>query len=235
MTEDQLYQITLDQTEKMVEGCADLDVPSDAPKTWITMRSRAQALQIVLLKDLTVAKALSGELDAAVRHVLHALRIRVEEPFLLPNIAADQVCAVAQGVLELCNREMSSADTESQALAASASASQIVDAVSSFKSWAKHLVKRPKFLIDLASFCLNFFYVSSHPVVTSTNDGTSFFSCQTTCDWWKRERREDADRMADFDLTHVQAGDGASGWCSSTEGSAVAGSNWKLHCSEQSR
>merc|ERR1712217_837022 len=86
----------------------------DGNTALLDLRSRGQALQILILKDMAVACAMSKKLNEAIEHMLQALQTHVEDATYLQEISVKQVLAAADGLLELLKRELITAETQSQ-------------------------------------------------------------------------------------------------------------------------
>eukprot|EP00401_Gymnodinium_catenatum_P000772 CAMPEP_0117471942 /NCGR_PEP_ID=MMETSP0784-20121206/7989_1 /TAXON_ID=39447 /ORGANISM="" /LENGTH=373 /DNA_ID=CAMNT_0005266073 /DNA_START=48 /DNA_END=1169 /DNA_ORIENTATION=+ len=114
---------------------ADEHASATSRKELAALLSRGQALHMVLLKDLAVACAMSGRLEQAVGHMLAALRLRVQDPQALEDVAAEQVRAAAKGVLELCSRELGVAETRREANSVCSQGGEIAEAIAAFDAW----------------------------------------------------------------------------------------------------
>jgi len=139
--EQELWQLAADACDRLVEECVLIEparsthVVADSAVT--ALRSRGQALQALTLKDLAIAHAMAHDLETAVENILKALRVRVGNPSMLTQNAADQIQAAAKGVLELCGRQLHSAETQAVGKAASSRAAEVAEAIAVFDAWRK--------------------------------------------------------------------------------------------------
>eukprot|EP00928_Gymnodinium_smaydae_P033453 TRINITY_DN23964_c0_g5_i1.p2 TRINITY_DN23964_c0_g5~~TRINITY_DN23964_c0_g5_i1.p2 ORF type:complete len:433 (-),score=114.08 TRINITY_DN23964_c0_g5_i1:95-1393(-) len=126
---------------KLIEECAAPEIlPADANKAAAAqealgaLRSQGQVLLMMALKDSAVACAMAHELDAAVKHMLDSLAVRVETAGILTPGAAEQVQAAAQGVMKLCFREMNAAGSQSVSEAVAQHGIDLGNALSAFNA-----------------------------------------------------------------------------------------------------
>lgn len=109
-------------------------VDGDGNTTLLALRSRGQAFQMLILKDMAIACAMSKKIDKAVEHMLQALHTHVEDETYLPDMTVKQVQAAAEGLLELLKRELITAETQSQAKNVPSKINEIDVAVKLFNS-----------------------------------------------------------------------------------------------------
>lgn len=138
--EQELWQLAADACDRLVAECAQAEPADTGPRSegagsssLAALRSRGQALQAITLKDLAISQALVHDLDAAVASMLLALSVRVGDPAVLSENAAEQIRAAAQGMLALCERELH--QTAARGAAASKHATEMASAMSAFDAW----------------------------------------------------------------------------------------------------
>jgi len=141
--EEELLAQALAACESLVAECTG-DAAADPAVLALALRGRA--LRILLLKDLAVACAMVHRLEESVGHMLRALRTLRSGDEAPAEPAADgsafaelrqalgaageaQLRAAAQGVVELCRREITSADTQGAASSAARWAGDVSQAV----------------------------------------------------------------------------------------------------------
>jgi len=137
--EEEVWALAARAAETLVKECGEGGETArhDSDGALRALRSRGQALQMLCLKDLAVACAMSHKLDEAVEHMLAALRLRVDDPGTLAEGAVEQVQAAAQGLATLCGRELPAASTQQAAHAAASRAAELAQALADFGAWQR--------------------------------------------------------------------------------------------------
>lgn len=134
--EEDLLRIAVTAADSMIVECEASKRLGNLGSQTVLMqlRSKGQALKIMMLKDLAIASAMTYNLEVATEHIISALREIPADPAVLTESAAEQLRAAAKGVLELCGRELQRSDTQSQGKLVTQWATDISEAIALFDS-----------------------------------------------------------------------------------------------------